>query len=74
METELKPCPFCGGKAEFIDESDDWYSKYAVDDEWASLLIMVRCVKCGANIQADDNDAKEDVIDQWNTREGEGYE
>lgn len=66
---KIKPCPFCGGTAEFIDEADDWYSKYSVDDEWVSLPIMVRCVKCGATIQAGDNDAKEDVINQWNTRE-----
>ena len=68
METELKPCPFCGGKAEFIDESDDWYSKYSVDYEWVNLPMMVRCVECGAKIEADENDAKEDIIDQWNTR------
>lgn len=68
MEIKLKVCPFCGSKAELIDESDDWYSKYATDYEWASLLIKVQCPNCGANIQADDNDAKEDVINQWNTR------
>lgn len=68
METKLKVCPFCGSKAQLIDESDDWYSKYATDYEWASLLIKVQCPNCGAAIVADDNDAKEDVINQWNTR------
>lgn len=68
METKLRVCPFCGSKAELIDESDDWYSKYATDYEWASLLIKVQCPNCGAAIVADDNDAKEDVIGQWNRR------
>lgn len=68
MEVKLKNCPFCGGKAEFIDEADDWYSTYSVDDEWVNLSMMVRCVECGAKIEANENDAKEDIIDQWNTR------
>lgn len=58
METILRVCPFCGGKAEFIDEADDWYSKYSVDDEWVSIPMRVQCTKCGANIQAGDNDAQ----------------
>lgn len=69
METKLRVCPFCGGKAEFIDEADDWYSKYSLDSEWVSLPMRVQCFTCGANIQAGDDDAKEDVIHQWNTRE-----
>lgn len=68
METKLRVCPFCGGKAEFIDEADDWYSMYATDDEWVSFPMRVQCTQCGANIQAGDNDAKEDVIHQWNIR------
>ena len=68
MEQKLRVCPFCGGKAKLIDESDDWYSKYSVDDEWVSLPMRVQCTQCGANIQAGDNDAKEDVIHQWNIR------
>ena len=31
--------------------------------------MMVQCVECGANIQAGDNDAAEDIIEQWNERE-----
>ena len=66
-EPMLRVCPFCGGKAEFIDEADDWYSKYALDDEWVNIPMRVQCRRCGANIQSCD-DAKEDVIEQWNTR------
>lgn len=67
METKLRVCPFCGGKAELIDESEDWYSKYALDDEWVNISMRVQCSRCGANIQSCD-DAKEDIIEQWNTR------
>lgn len=68
MEQKLRVCPFCGGKVEFVDEADDWYSKYAVDDEWVNISMRVQCIKCGANIQSYD-DAKEDIIEQWNRRE-----
>lgn len=68
MKEKLRVCPFCGSKAELIDESDDWYSMYATDDEWVSFSMSIQCCECGANIQASDNDAKEDVIEQWNTR------
>ncbi len=68
MEQKLRVCPFCGSKAELIDESDDWYSKYSVDYEWVDFPIRVQCTKCGANIQAGEDDAIEDVIEQWNTR------
>ena len=68
METKLRVCPFCGSKAELIDESDDWYSMYATNDEWVSLPMRVQCFNCGASIEAGDNDAKEDIINQWNTR------
>lgn len=35
MSEELKPCPFCGGQAEFNDTSSTW----------------VRCESCGAAIE-----------------------
>lgn len=66
---KLRVCPFCGGKAEFVDEADDWYSKYSEDDEWVSFPMRVQCFNCGANLQAGDDDAKEDVISQWNRRD-----
>ncbi len=36
-EPMLRVCPFCGGKAELIDETDYWYSKYSTDDD--NILI-----------------------------------
>ena len=38
-ETELKPCPFCGGRAEIKR------GKIYLDD-----YVQVHCTKCGASI------------------------
>lgn len=67
-EPKLRVCPFCGGKAEFIDTADDWYSKYYDNNEWVGFPMSVQCTQCGANIQAGDDDAQEDIINQWNIR------
>lgn len=76
METKLRVCPFCGSQVELVDESEDWYYKYSVDSDSDILPIRVQCFNCGANIQAGEDEAKEDVINQWNTREilNEAYE
>lgn len=42
---ELKPCPFCGGKAEFhIDEME--YNKTNYTVEWS---LRIRCSHCGTD-------------------------
>lgn len=47
METKLKPCPFCGGKATgetkkiTRDEEDDVYSQFY-------RVYRVKCTECGA--------------------------
>ena len=38
--TELKPCPFCGGEAEFID-TDARYSGHNY-----SVYFKIKCKKC----------------------------
>ncbi len=50
---ELKPCPFCGGKAEYICYDDEEYH-------------IVRCKDCGAEIGW--IDSKEEVFRKWNNR------
>ena len=40
MATDLKPCPFCGGKGEcvdFLSATPDWYMDH-----------VVQCLSCGA--------------------------
>ena len=62
--TELKPCPFCGGKGkvELVDKIDD------LD------VYMVECQKCGAAASfGTDGEiiTKEETIDAWNRRVGD---
>lgn len=59
---ELKPCPFCGGKAKFI---------------YAMPYNAVRCVKCkvfGTTVvdRYEQQDGKERAIQLWNRRVNDG--
>ena len=57
MKEELRPCPFCGGKAKIKEPPDGWpYS--------------VCCVKCGAKIQGEScrEDAEQNAVGKWNKR------
>lgn len=38
----LKPCPCCGGEAEFVRKSGSW--------GFSSPTLGVRCTSCGLNI------------------------
>ena len=53
-ETELKPCPFCGGEAEYC--KGDWIGK----EYW------VKCTKCSCKTSLSNNYKK--PIEEWNTR------
>lgn len=44
MQTELKPCPFCGGKAVIM--SGEYHS-----DGWEKMLIG--CTRCDARLEAE---------------------
>jgi len=58
--TELKPCPFCGGKA-----------KKSVGEELEEWVGTVWCTKCQAEviyIGDDEEDAMQGVIAKWNRR------
>ena len=52
--TELKPCPFCGGKAEFRGGS--------------STTPYIRCKECGGRTMSSYDSAK--LIAAWNRRAG----
>ena len=62
--TELKPCPFCGGKAKVI-ELDPFNRYRGRFHTWG-----VRCVKCGVEMVS--GVSKEDVIKTWNWRADNG--
>ena len=61
--SKLKPCPFCGGKAELRIHRGDY--GYTPD------IYIAECKWCGAKIsEVSGNyvDLKERVIGKWNTR------
>lgn len=53
--TELKPCPFCGGKAELIRRSSESPYNHGV---WC------RSCRCRTSFEKSENEA----IEAWNTR------
>lgn len=58
--TELKPCPFCGGEAEVLH-----YETFTIN--FSSVYkYYVSCKKCNAN--TDLKASIEDVIKAWNRR------
>ena len=57
MKEELKPCPFCGCKAE-ID-------RICSVNETEYLEYLVRCSKCGVSMLAN---SEEITVSSWNTR------
>jgi Lar family restriction alleviation protein len=67
MTKDLKPCPFCGGTEVKLDcEARNRTGEYVFKYE-------IRCLSCPAifNENAwylDPCEAKQDIIDKWNTR------
>lgn len=64
---KLEPCPFCGGKTDFLE--------YVITP--ILWKIRFRCLLCAAEItlqgMTDKNskDLKKDMVNAWNTRAGE---
>ena len=59
MNEELKPCPFCGGKAEIVD--------FVLEHEYENkLLYYVRCSECTVETDSDEDISVAKSI--WNTR------
>lgn len=62
--TELKPCPFCGGKAEL-----HLFQMYVGDESYA---VNIRCQKCGVEgaveWKVDGKNFKQRAIKKWNRR------
>lgn len=78
----LKPCPFCGGKAEV---TSNMYEKHGVYDHITDYVIsQAQCTVCKAQVEpkkieiTSENhsdiyplvlETREKVITEWNTRE-----
>mgnify|MGYP003292029536 CR=1 FL=1 len=54
-EIELKPCPFCGGKAVFREMS------------WGMSTFYIKCTKCGMQT-ASNHEPKAKQAKDWNRR------
>ena len=54
-EIKLKPCPFCGGDAEIVDNS-----------RYITGTYFVCCLWCGA--RSDYDLGKENAAERWNGR------
>lgn len=65
--TELLPCPFCGGEARLV---------YALDEGTKQITYTVMCMSCSTAIfrprmsvfEWDAYDTEEEAADAWNTR------
>lgn len=70
MTTELKPCPFCGGRARLCKHT---YEAYGIEgiEPCTSVLYRVSCNQCGTHV-ADGlwNTDEEYAISSWNERTG----
>lgn len=61
---ELKPCPFCGGEAEYFEERI-----FIMNN---AFLMGVKCKECGgAYMDSNIKHCPNDVFKKWNTRSGE---
>lgn len=64
MAEDLKPCPFCGGKASRTD-IDDSIDATPDDENFGGSFI--ECDECGACTRVH-FDRKENLVDSWNRR------
>ncbi len=63
MDCDVKPCPFCGGKAELRDCTEEHDGVLVFGAPFA-----VVCVNCGARR---DDYSENDAVDGWNARVNE---
>lgn len=84
MSEELKPCPFCGGKAEAYTEDGGWDCRG--ENVYHSGIV---CTKCGVSVELEhhgddlmrEDDDRQDgmhchaleemAVERWNRRAGE---
>ena len=66
-DVSLKPCPFCGGKAEMFDNSRD----FTADRK----RYFIRCteLRCAMIIAFSGNTDKHETAKQWNKRTDRKY-
>lgn len=66
-ENKMKPCPFCGGEAEYFEERI--FVSPLRNVSWKG----VKCKRCGGSyIDANPNTCPNDMIKAWNRRVDNG--
>lgn len=64
---ELKPCPFCGGKAQILDNA--WHVIF-------NTRVRIKCRRCGVRtmeyVGSDWDDTHYLAIEAWNRRADNG--
>jgi len=62
---DLKPCPFCGQKAEWInDDTEAGFDAIGYNEKLEQFI----CEMCSARGPHSRNGTKESAAEQWNTR------
>lgn len=71
LNAQLKPCPFCGGKAAIINQTES-------DGGYCYETVSVKCARCGASPYSKISDgyyglycSDEEIAEMWNKRVGE---
>lgn len=59
--SELKPCPFCGGKAELREERVNGYTKYFISCENDNCNVVVETMSRVGNTAAQ-------AVEAWESR------
>lgn len=72
MPNELKPCPFCGGKADTYEYEEEQviYDPLGCVDKKIYTLYDVECPECGYCIV--DKVSEQEAIEAWNMRADNG--
>jgi len=66
-DIELKPCPFCAGKAEFLPVYNGNNKNFYISCMNTKCLIVPNSLRIASN----NRDGIAALIQAWNTREGE---
>ena len=62
----LKPCPYCGGRAEYIDKKRKGHLTIGNSKKNSKSERYIRCEKCHARTQS--RGKIDNVINDWNFR------
>lgn len=68
----LKPCPFCGNKNTAVVVDNAEYALGLVNDEDVCFKVICSTTSCGCGASSAWCDTRQEAVDRWNKRKGEG--